>query len=227
MRIHLWRIHNEREVLKVVLSEIIQRHLDPSYPALRDYLARQSATLRQSKKEGFPQAGLLSHAYALDELVHGAEIAELGEILRDVSPGLADSVLGLTKRSDESHPSPVFITVNGDLQVAGTIGGRASVTDISFQSTRTQFVQVLQDADLGQLAEELGRVTAELSKGSHNQAQQADIERVRQAETAARSGRRHAVAQHLARTSEWVQGVAGQIGAELAVAVIKAMTGLK
>jgi hypothetical protein len=227
MRIHLWRIHNEREVLKVVLSEIIQRHLDPSHPALRDYLARQSATLRQSKKEGFPQVGLLSHAYALDELVHGTEITELGEILRDVSPGLADSVLPLTGRSDESYPQPVFITVNGDLQVAGTIGGHTSVTDASFQSTRMQFVQTLHDADLGQLAEELSRLRAELNRGSHSQEQQADIERVRQAETAARSGRRHVVGQHLRQTSKWVQEVAAQVGAELAVAVIKAMTGLK
>jgi hypothetical protein len=227
MRIHLWRIHNEREVLKVVLSECIQHHLDPSHPALRDYLARQSATLRQSQKEGFPQASLLSHAYALDELVHRTEITELGGILRDVSPGLAASVLPLTASSSESPPSPVFITVNGNLQVAGTIGGHASVTDSSFRGNETQVVQTLHHADLDRLADELSSLTAALNRGSPGQDQQADIKRVRQAEKAARRGRKRAVLRHLARTGKWVQEVAAQVGAELVVAVIKATTGMK
>jgi hypothetical protein len=81
LRIHLWRLHNEREVLRLVLNACLQKQIEPAQPALRDYLACQSARLRQAKRDGLPQADLLSQAYAHDALVNASEISLLSQIL--------------------------------------------------------------------------------------------------------------------------------------------------
>lgn len=92
IRTHLWRLHNEREVLGKVLAECLSRNIDPSREALRDYLARQSERLRKKEIDGLPQAEFLSRAYAEDELVNADRISELRQILRGVNKGVARSV---------------------------------------------------------------------------------------------------------------------------------------
>ena len=246
LRIHLWRIHNEREVLRVVLAECLQRRLDPSHPILRDYLARQTSTLRQATKEGFPQADLLSHAYALDSLVNTGEITELREILHDVSPGLASSVMPLVHVTQDSPPKPIYIvTVHGDLQLAETIentgaqriehsgeigtvvGGQASITGGSFQGGgSTQILNVLQTADMVKLAHELERLSLELDRRAMIEGDRADAERLRQAGMSAQKGARNSVARHLRRVGKWALSVGTEIGTDLAVAVIKAAIGI-
>jgi hypothetical protein len=92
LRIHLWRLHNEREVLRLVLNACLQKQIEPAQPALRDYLACQSARLRQAKRHGLPQADLLAQAYAHDALVNASQISLLSQILSGVSHGMAKSV---------------------------------------------------------------------------------------------------------------------------------------
>ena len=245
LRIHLWRIHSEREVLRLVLAECIQHRLDPSNPALRDYLARQSSTLRQATKEGFPQASLLSHAYSLDSLVNTGEIAELREILHDVSPGLASSVMPLVHMTEESPPKPIYIvTVHGDLQVADTIdntgvqridrpgqlgaviSGQASVSGGTFQGSSTKVMQVLQTVDLTELARELQSLAIELERRMVTPEQHADVKMVREAGERAIKGDRSWVARYLERVGKWVLNVGTEVGTDLAVAVIKAAIGI-
>jgi hypothetical protein len=117
LRIHLWRLHNEREVLRLVLRACLQKQLDPSQPALRDYLACQSASLRRAKRHGLPQADLLSQAYALDTLVNASEISLLSQILRGVSPGIAKSVeLASRNTSSAAPPRPAVYIDNDAIQ---------------------------------------------------------------------------------------------------------------
>ena len=59
-----WEMHNEREGLRLVLNAGLQKRIEPAQPAFRDYLACQSARLRQAKRHGLPQADLLAQAYA-------------------------------------------------------------------------------------------------------------------------------------------------------------------
>ncbi len=241
LRIHLWRLHNEREVLKLVLAACIQGRLDPSQAALRDYLARQSASLRQTTREGLPQASLLSHAYALDSLVNASEIGVLSALLSDVSPGLAASVAPLTKDTSSAPGQVIIITTKGDVQVAqniennnasqdihpagpvgAIIGGNASVSGGNFQGSGVQNIGILDRVDLTQLATELQQLAAALSREATTPEQQAAADEVKQAEQAAKSGDKNSVWTHLARAGKWALNVAVQIGVGVAVAVLTA-----
>lgn len=123
LRIHLWRLHNEREVLRIVLNSCLQKQIEPAQPALRDYLARQSASLRQAKRHGLPQADLLSQAYALDALVNASEITLLSQILSDVSPGIAKSVELTNSNTVSADPHGPAVYINKDtIQVVTGLG---------------------------------------------------------------------------------------------------------
>ena len=244
LRIHLWRLHNEREVLRLVLASCLQGQLDPSQPVLRDYLERQSRSLRQANRDRLPQTGILSHAYAIDTLVNADNLAELNEILCDVSPGLAASVRGATRISADAPAQAIYITNYGKVQVAGTmenrdytqkieggnvgavIGGQASVSGGNFQGSGTQNIQVLDNVDMSRLSEELARLVAELSQKASTQQQHEDTEIVREAMNAASQGDKESVWSHLKRVGKWVLDNATQIGVSVAAAVIAAAIGL-
>ena len=123
LRIHLWRLYNEREVLRIILNACLQRQIEPTQSALSDYLARQSSSLRQAKRYGLPQADLLSQAYALDALVNASEITLLSKILSDVSPGIAKSVeLTNTNTVSADPPGPAVYINKDKIQVVRGLG---------------------------------------------------------------------------------------------------------
>jgi hypothetical protein len=243
LRIHLWRLHTEREVLRLVLASCLQGQLDPSQPVLRDYLARQSRSLRQTTREGLPQSDILSHAYAIDALVNADELAELNEILCDVSSGLAASVRPLTNVSMGTVAQAVYITNYGEVQMAGNmdnrdysqniegsnvgavIGGQASVSGGSFQGRGTQNIHILDNVDMSVLSEELARLLAELDQKASTPEQHTDAEIVREAMSAARQGDKKSVLSHLKCAGKWVLDNAVQIGVSVAAAVIAAAIG--
>jgi len=244
LRIHLWRLHSEREILKLVLASCLQGRLDPSQPVLRDYLERQSRSLCQATRDKLPQTEILSHAYAIDALVNAEELAELNEILCDVSPGLAASVRGTTRISADAPAQAIYImNYGGGVQVAGTmdnrdysqhvdggnvgavISGQASVSGGNFQGSGTQNIQILDNVDMSRLSEELARLVAELSQKADAPEQHADIEIVRAAMNAASQGDKKSVWSHLKRVGKWVLDNATQIGVTVAAAVIAAAIG--
>jgi len=242
LRIHLWRLHNEREVLRLVLAACLQKQLNPSQPALRDYLARQSSSLRQVKREGLPQSGLLFRAYALDSLVNASDIGALSGILRDVSPGLAASVLPLAENIMSIPDSAIYITVNGGLQVAdnidysqhiggaghigAVIGGQANVGGGNYQGGGTQNIQILDRVDMSQLADELQRLAMALAEKANSPERQAAVEHVKRAGAAAQQKDKMSAWNHLVRTGKWVFDIATQIGVSVAAAVIAAAIAL-
>ena len=114
LRIHLWRLHNEREVLRLVLNACLQKQVEPAQPALRDYLARQSASLRRAKRHGLPQADLLSQAYALDARENASEISLLSQILSDVNRGMAKSVVLMSTSTESASPPAPAVYINKD-----------------------------------------------------------------------------------------------------------------
>lgn len=240
LRIHLWRLHNEHEVLRLVLAACIQGQLDPAQPTLRDYLARQSSALRQPTREGFPQSDILSRAYAIDNLVNGDYIEELNTILSDVSPGLAASVQPLIKNNESTPAQALYITNYGEVKVVentdnrdfsqkiedssvgAVIGGQASVSGGNFQGSGTQNIQILDNIDMSKLSDELARLVTELSQKAATPDQRADVELVRGAVDAARQGDKKSVWGYLKRVGEWVLDNATQIGVGVAAAVIAA-----
>jgi hypothetical protein len=238
LRIHLWRLHNEREVLKLVLAACLQGRLQPSQVALRDYLARQSARLRQASSEGMPQADLLSHAYALDALVNKDDIGLLIELLHNVSPGLAASVTPLT--NSITAPAQAIFIVNGTVQVAqhidnshsqtiqsvgsvgAVIGGEATVSGGNFQGRGVQDIRILDGVNMPQLATELQRLAEELTKLAKSAEEETAARQIAEAEAAAHLGDKNSVWTHLAHAGRWALSISTQIGVGVAAAVIAA-----
>jgi hypothetical protein len=240
LRIHLWRLHNEHEVLRLVLAACIQGLLDPAQSTLRDYLARQSNALRQPTREGFPQSDILSRAYAIDSLVNASYIEELKTILSDVSPGLAASVQPLIENKGTTLVQALYITNYGEVKVVentdnrdfsqniegGSVGavisGQASVSGGNFQGSGTQNIQILDHVDMSKLSDELARLVTELSQKAATPDQRADVELVRGAADAAQQGDKKSVWGFLKRVGQWVLDNATQIGVTVAATVIAA-----
>jgi hypothetical protein len=132
LRIHLWRLHNEREVLRLTLAAIIEDKIDPSTsPALKDYLARQSDRLRRNYVDGFVQRDVLQYAYSLDRLVKPGHISKLQRIIQSVSLGVASSVLPLANGSDKessiSESQSVTAIYAGDGSIINILKGQIAM----------------------------------------------------------------------------------------------------
>jgi hypothetical protein len=133
-RIHLWRLHNEREALRLVLAAIIEDRIDPSTsPGLKDYLARQSDRLHRHYVDGFPQRDVLHYAYSLDRLVNADHVSKLQQIIETVSPGVASAVLplanGSNQKSDISEGGSVTVVYAGDGTIINTQKGQIDMSE--------------------------------------------------------------------------------------------------
>jgi hypothetical protein len=245
LRIHLWRLHNEREVLKSILALCLEERLTPAKnDKLRDYLARQSDRLRRSRTEGFIQRDLIDYAYQLDDLINKTDISKLKEIIDTLGPGVTASVMPVVlpnhrKVQLESQPHTLIYLESGNMMIedksqrigtvgsAGAIvGGAAQVSGGSFQGSGTQMAAVAAEADLSKLAEELSILRNELRKLAKDVDQDLAVANVAVAEKAAGEGNRAAVIGALSKAGNWVLSVATQIGTTLAAEVIKASMGI-
>lgn len=249
LRIHLWRLHNEREVLKLVLAScIIERRLSPAgSETLRDYLAKQSDRLRKSRSEGFTQRNLIDYAYRLDNLVNEDDIPTLKELLDSIGPGMSASVMPIAVPVRQDAPgvfqikNAVFLEngnmivednsqIIGNVENAGAIvGGKAKVSGGNFQGSGTQLVGSLSDADLAQLTKELSSLRAELRSRATEVEQDQAVGALATAEQAAGEGDRTALVnalKTLRKAGGWVLSVAKEIGVSLAAEVIKSSLGI-
>ena len=246
LRMHLWRLHNEREVLKSFLTLCIEERIKPTEShGLRDYLARQSDRLRKRRTEGFAQRDLMDYAYQLDDMVNGYDSVKLKGILEEIGPGLTSSVMPVTQArwfSEVSYgqpqaPQTIVYLERGNIMVedrsqkfekvenvGAIIGGDASVSGGNFQGSGTQALP--SSVDLGELAKELAVLRNELRSRATDVDHDHAVAYVATAEKAAMDGDRAAVVTALRKAGEWAFGVAVQIGTTVAAAVIKASIGV-
>ena len=246
LRIHLWRLHNEREVLKSILTLCIEERIKPSESyELRDYLARQSDRLRKRRTEGFAQRDLIDYAYQLDNMVNGSDSTKLKSILEAIGPGLTSSVMPVTQAHRFSEvlygqlqaPQTLVYLENGNMMVednsqrfdkvenvGAIISGNASVSGGNFQGSGTQALP--SSVDLDELAKELATLRNELRSRATEMDHDLVVANVATAEKAALDGDRAGVVTALRKAGEWAFGVAVQIGTTVAAAVIKASIGV-
>jgi hypothetical protein len=98
LRLHLGRLHTEREVLSIVLSNIADHGLTLS-PAQDDplklFLEQADGFLRRESVYGFEQSVLLKAAYSADDLVNGQQrrslLAALGQTSRTLRQRLEEA----------------------------------------------------------------------------------------------------------------------------------------
>jgi hypothetical protein len=245
IRIHLWRLHQEREILRLVLAACLQKLLNPhGNRALRDYLARQSNRLRRARLDGLPQRSLLTYASTIDTLVNEQDLATLEELLDAFGPGLRFSILDLATAAATTAPREVNIyylpngqmtvtdnsqNVSGNANAGALIGGSATVSGGSFQGAGTQHTTWDQQAatfDLTRLAEELSQLRTALRSAATDPAHDVIVAELAQAELAATANDRPKLRDHLAKTGKWALTTATAIGTTVAAAAIKAATGL-
>jgi hypothetical protein len=242
LRMHLWRLHNEREVLKIVLSECLQRRLDPAHPALRDYLARQSRGLRKKNREGIKTSSILRYAYSLDSLINVDDIAELDHILRDVSPGVSASVLPLASQPVNVTIQSMQVAVYGEVKVdkshhsendysqyvhntgsAGAIiGGAASVSGGNFLGSGKQDIQILDTVQMEQLVRELSLLSTRLTEMASTPDEHAAAAAIQAAAESATKNDKQALWDSLKKSGKWVLNIALELGTGVAAAVIAA-----
>jgi len=245
LRIHLWRLHNEREVLKSILALCLEGKLLPAKSdALRDYLARQSDRLRRSRTEGFLQRQLVDYAYRLDDLINKGDLVKLKEILDSIGPGVSASVMPIASQNSPQSmigrgPQTVIYLQNGNFMVedrsqnigkvenAGAIiGGSATVSGGTYQGSGIQEASDALQVDLGALANELARLRAELRSRAVEVDQDLVVASVAEAQRAATEGDRAGVIHALRKAGSWALSVATEVGAEIAAKVIGSAIGM-
>ncbi|WP_285685398.1 hypothetical protein [Actinoplanes sp. NBRC 103695] len=244
LRLHLWRIHNEREVLRAVLGLCLDKKLHPAKSeSLRAYLDKQSKRLRRISAEGLPQRALLDYAYGLDALVNEDELHSLREVLDEVgSPGLTASVMPAARdQSSGGAGGPVgainvqYAIFGGGTMVTGenaqniqnsgptgaVIGGHANVSGGNFQGSGIQQTDSGPDIDLDVLAAELAKLRAALRGQATEPEHDLAIAEVARAEQEARKGDAPAARSALARAGTWAREVAKLAGVPVALEVFR------
>jgi V8-like Glu-specific endopeptidase len=83
LRIHLFRLHAERETVRMIAQLILGEKLDSSTDACQRYLRASFAALRSSNRFGNDQPELLQAAYEFEDLVNPGERATLLKALED------------------------------------------------------------------------------------------------------------------------------------------------
>jgi hypothetical protein len=246
LRIHLWRIHQEREVLGRVLAACIQGRIDPlESRALRDYLAEQSRWLGKQKTEGFPQRDLLDYAYQLDSLVHRDDVHKLKSIMNDLGPGLMHSVMSLTTPSQPvlvHHDNRTIVyQIGGTMVTAGgqnveasggsnignVVGGDVDNSNLtSSQNVSDSWKSFTGSHDLQALAEELETLRSGLAQQATKPEHYSALAEVASAQIAASKGDAEGTRTALGKVGTWVFSTATALGVAVAAAAIKAATGL-
>lgn len=246
LRIHLARLHNEREVLGLVLRKCQESELDPEYGPVADYLARQSERLNRFRSEGFPQSPLMEFAHQVDWSVNRDDWSDLIEILHSISPGLSSSVARAA-----GHPKPketggeisigegsivylengaALIMRDGD-KIGAKFGDNAQVSHSNFQGEGEQIVvqssvQELLSGNQEALAQELRNLREKLKSDAQNSEEDRAVLEIGQARESLMKGDHQGTLSHLRAAGNWALNVATSIGAQLAAAAIKAALGM-
>jgi len=107
---------------------------------------------------------------------------------------------------------------------AGAVGPFSSARDMSFSQI---WNQVGPNIDLASLARELGQMRTEMRRTAKGDTEQdLALAEIARAEMSANSNDGPAALEHLRRAGTWALDVAKSIGAEVAIAAIKSVTGL-
>ena len=193
LRIHLTRIHMEREALRVVLRQmrLIQERLMPETDgadSLQHFLDDSLRFLMAGKKYGRQQAPLLDAAYSADELIAPGERESLLVSLNEMRRTVRRRVEDYTTRASSNSSPPAYtfigtqylqhiegevdmsdydVHVGGDL--TGFVGSKNIVKD-SIKITQAANVQPELAKTIEQLAKAVQELLPELPEADRAQA---------------------------------------------------------
>jgi hypothetical protein len=147
LRIHLSRLHSEREALRNILRLVAEKRLDigsrtPAADRLQEYLNAQVQTVQRPRRFGFDQEPLLEAAYASQGLVDGGIRASLDSELDRARRNYARNVqLALAQQT--IHSAAIYDL--GEPREAGVIYDYRGATVYDMQKK-------IEMGDVGQLS---------------------------------------------------------------------------
>jgi hypothetical protein len=236
LRIFILRLHAEKECLRGVLAAVKEEyiHIAPRSKQsrlLQDYLRGASKHIRRLNGhcnkclEG--EIEYLSFS-ALDAIAPG----EREEILRTLRIIDAErNVLGLVEQLLKSPP----VTVMGDfIYSEGAVGiiKDSPNAELNISSNRTSnqnLTSFLQTTDMRRLAVEFGKLQLSILSDDLSEKQRIDLGRIANAGAAAIENNPNKVSESLgalAKSGQWILGIAEKIGVPLAVEALKITLGL-
>lgn len=123
LRIHLFRVHAEREVLRVVLRLLAQKKLSvevgtEASDALQRYLRDAVQMLKKGRRLGFSQSAVLDTAHRCTELVNPGAMASLNQQLSAARHNVSATVSRYTQAELLRHSAkaPIY-NLNGDIKM--------------------------------------------------------------------------------------------------------------
>jgi len=237
LRIHLFRLHAEKEALRLVLRSIIDKSIpiSPGSAAtdeLQRYLLESVRLLKKKTRHGLAQSELLSAAQEFDAEISPGERDTLLTQLARVRGSVKRAVAVVADAGGRiEHAAQVVQIFGGNVMTGDTYNnsGQAGAIGPNAQATGNTFVQsrgVDENVDLAVLAQELGRLRTEMRGKATTAEQDVAVADVAKAEAAATKGDRKAIAEHLKSAGKWALDIASKIGVNLATSVLKGTLGI-
>lgn len=115
LRLHILRLHTERECLKRILRNIISKKIkilrgDQATEKLQGYLINAAKLLRKQNRNGIPQSEILKKAMNIHEIVNEGEITTLLSQLSSVRKNVKDIIDRYV--NENRKEKTVFISYN-------------------------------------------------------------------------------------------------------------------
>jgi hypothetical protein len=167
LRIHLTRLHTERECLSVILSNIalgkipVKRGTDET-ERLQSYLNKAMKVFFAAQRYGIDQSDILRVAYQYDDLVSAGERPALEEQLSEIRGNISRKVKeGIVPKQQSDDPRFVMMVGKIDKAVFGTevtdvenyvnIGGSVTgnvIVDATIKDSFKRFLNLMQARSL-------------------------------------------------------------------------------
>lgn len=229
IRVHLLRVHAERECLKSIFRLIVQgRVLVPNGKEegnlLQDYLRQSLSFLSKTRSYGIWKSGILETFQEFEDIVSPGERKTLlnelarirGNIRRQVEQFTAPRERARSAVSVNNGATVVFGTYYSADQV-GAMGPNAHAHDMAFQQTWNEKASKF---DLRELAKELFKLRSAMHKVATTAGQDAAVAEVAAAQTAAKKGNGPAALSHLHKAGQWARTIARKRRLDLATSAL-------
>jgi hypothetical protein len=231
LRIHLCRIHTERECLRIVLDMIGRRYIEPvpegeALNRLHDYLNESERGLRRTNRFGLPQTALLQSAYVSESLVDPGACADLFSALTRAKKTLQWKLKRLVNSSFVNN-GEMFFNIGGS-QVSGgqyinpqgqAIGPNAQATAASVQQVQVNLAAPV-SIDMAELARQLSTLRGHLTSVAKTADECVVVGEVASAEKAAENKDAVGLLGHLKKAGAWAFKCATDIGVAVAADAI-------
>ncbi|MCC6930547.1 MAG: hypothetical protein IT359_16285 [Gemmatimonadaceae bacterium] len=236
LRIHLLRLHAEKEALRLTLRAMIDRSIaiTPGSSAtddLADYLEELFKLLTKHTRFGLAQSPLLGVAQQFDDQISMGERDTLLSQLSRLKGRLDRTMQRFSDASgriviSQGANATAYVFPGGSMSgnTYNVSGGQVGAVGDNATASNNTFVQnnaLAPGVDLAVLATELEQLRTRMREEARTPAEDRALAAVGEAQEAAKKNDRAGVVKHLKAAGAWALDAATKIGVALATAVLK------